>query len=127
MLIGRIGANDEKVVGCGDAAVAGTGGKDGDVTGTNGNVSPAFATENEIGVAGGKAEDLVRCGMVMVERIDAVAPLRRPAVGCKEPFHYVGKAGRDDDGVSIEKNGQGIVGHPAIWLKMKLLRCDGGC
>ncbi len=90
VLVGRVGSDDEEVVGGGEAAVASTGREDEDVAGLDGDGFPSFAAEDEIGVAGSEAEDLVRGGVVVVEGVDAVAPLRRPAVGGEEALHLCG-------------------------------------
>jgi hypothetical protein len=62
-----IGADDEEVVGGGDAAVSGAGGEDKDVASLDGEGWATFSAEDDSCVAGGDAEDFVCVGMVMVE------------------------------------------------------------
>src|SRR3984957_5227770 len=87
----RVGADDQKVVRCGDAAVAGASWKDGDIARVDGDGLATFSAENEVGMATGKAKDFVCGGVVVVEVVDAVAPLRRPSVSGEEPLHRGGK------------------------------------
>lgn len=51
----------------------------------------AFSAENELSVASGKAQNFVGGGVIVVEVVDAVAPLRRPSVGGEEVLHRGGK------------------------------------
>ena len=86
----------------------------------------AFSSEDEISVAGGEAQDFVRGGVVVVEVVDAVAPLRGPAVGGEEMLHGVGEGVRwiwaGWKGVTVEEDWQRTVGHPAVGLQVELLR-----
>ena len=90
MFVLGVSADYEKVVGGRDAAVTGAGGEHEYVACVYGDGFAAFSAEDEVGVARGKAKDFVRSGVVVVEGVDTVAPLRRPLVGGEEPFHGVG-------------------------------------
>jgi hypothetical protein len=71
-------------------------------------------------VTGGEAEDFVRGGVVVVEGIDAVAPLRRPAVAVEEGFAGRGGVAAGGEGAAIKKHGKAwIVGHPAVGFEME--------
>src|SRR6266481_3626364 len=94
MFVLRVGADDEEVGGGLDAAVAGARRESDDIAGVDGDRLAAFSAEDEVGVAGGEAQDFVRGGVVVVEVVDAVAPLRGPAVGGEEALHGVGEGVR---------------------------------
>ena len=51
----RVGADDEEVVGSIDAAVACSGGENGDVASVNGDWFATFASEDEVGVTRSEA------------------------------------------------------------------------
>ena len=54
----------------------------------------------------------------MVIGIDAVAPLRWPAIPGEEGLHAAGAVRIGGDGGAIEEDGKaGVVGHPAVWLQ----------
>ena len=59
-----VGADDEEVVRCSDAAVAGSGGKHKDVAGADGDRFVAFAAEDEVSLASSEAKYLVRGGVI---------------------------------------------------------------
>jgi hypothetical protein len=90
MLAGWIGTDNEEVVRGGDAAMACTGGEDGDISGANGHGCSLLSPKHDLRVAGGESQNFVRSGVIVVEVEDAVTPLRRPAVLCEEAFHDVG-------------------------------------
>ena len=93
MFVLRVGPDDEEVVGGGDAAVAGAGGKNEDVAGVNCDSLAPFAAEDKISVASCEAEDLMCGRVVVVERVDAIAPLGRPSVGRKDALHVGSEVG----------------------------------
>jgi hypothetical protein len=88
-----VGADDEEVVGGGDAAVAGASGKNEDIAGVNSDSLAAFAAEDKIRVTGCEAEDFVGGRVVVMEGVDAIAPLRWPSVGREDSFHVGGEVG----------------------------------
>jgi hypothetical protein len=93
VLVLRIGADDEEVVGGGDAAVSGAGGEDEDIAGVNCDSLAAFAAEDKIRVTGCEAEYLVCGRVVVVEGVDAVAPLRWPSVSREDALHVGSEVG----------------------------------
>lgn len=127
MFVLGVGADDEEVVGSGDAAVAGPSRKDEDIAGVDGDRFAAFSTEDEVCVTLGEAKHLVRCGMVMVKIVDTVAPLRRPSIDGEEALHCGGKIVVCRHGVAVDQNRQRAIGHPAVRFEMELLRrhCGG--
>jgi len=125
VLVLGIGSDDEEVIRGGDAAVAGAGGENEDISGLDGDGLATFAAEDEVGVTTGEAQDLVGGGMIVVEGVDPVAPLRRPSVGGKGALHVSGQVAVGFEHTSIEQNRKRAVGHPAVWLQMNLLRGDG--
>jgi len=82
----------------------------------------AFTAQHQVCVAGREAKNLVRCGVVVVEGVDTVAPLGRPFVRGEDALHFVGEIGARWKSASIQKNGQWAVRHPAVGFEMKLLR-----
>ena len=140
-LVGWVGADDEEVGRGGEAAVAGAGGEDGDVAGADDDlaagglagcgVGVGWAAEDEVRGAGGEAEDLVGGGVEVVEVVDAVAPLRGPAVLLEGALHDGGEVG----GVWIKRlaveqyRQRGVVGNPAVAGEVEGFRrggLDGG-
>jgi hypothetical protein len=116
LLIGRIDADDEKIGGGREAAVAGVGGEHGDVADVDGDFVAVFASEHQVRGARDEAEDLVRGRVVVVKVVDAVAPLRRQSVAGED-----GLKGRSGivalalQCAAIEEDGQVlVVGHPAF-------------
>ena len=77
---------------------------------------PPGTAEQEARTARREAEDLVRRGVVVVEVVDPVAPLRRPALAPEESLEGGGGiGGAGDDGRPVEEDRQvGIVRHPAV-------------
>jgi len=118
----RVGADDEEVVGGSDAAVAGSCREHNYVAGVNGDRFAAFAAENQISVAGGEAQHLVRGGVIVMEIVDSVAPLRRPLVGGEEVLHCFCEIVAGWKGVAVEEYRQRTVWHPAVGLEVELLR-----
>ena len=51
-----------------------------DVASMNGELVSAFPAQDQSGLTAGEAKDLMRRGVVVVEGVDAVSPLWRPAV-----------------------------------------------
>ena len=79
-LVRRIGADDEKIARRLEAEMAGAGRQQGDVPRRDRDLVAARAAEHETRLSRGEAQHLVRVGVIVVKGIDAVAPLRRPAV-----------------------------------------------
>jgi len=138
---GWVGADDEEVGRGGEAAVAGAGGEDGDVAGADDDlaagglvgcgVGVGWAAEDEVRGAGGEAEDLVGGGVVVVEVVDAVAPLRGPAVLLEGALHHGSKIRRVRiKRLAVEQHRQrGVVGDPAVAGEVEGFRrggLDGG-
>lgn len=123
VLAGWIGADNEEVGGAGELAVAGAGGKKEDVAGAEGELAAGRQTfpgaaEDEAGFAAGKAEDFVGGGVEVVKGVDAVSPLRRPAIGGEEGLHAGGGVACGWHGGAVEQDGQaGVVGHPAVRME----------
>ena len=105
----RVGADDEEVGGGIDAAVYGAGGEYDDVACVDSDGLAALSAEDEVGLAGGEAQDFVCGGVVMMEVVDAVAPLWRPAIGGEEALHRVREIGPDRKGVAIEERQPDLV------------------
>jgi len=132
VLAGWVGADDEEVWGAAELAVAGAGGEGDDVAGVEGEVvaglftpsATSWAAEGDADFAGGYAEDLVGGGVEVVEGVDAVAPLRGPAVGGEGLFHGGGGlfCGGVGEGVAVEEDGEvRVVGHPSVGLEEEVL------
>jgi hypothetical protein len=116
LLTSRIGADDEEIGRSRKAAVAGARGKKDNVAGVDADLTPTFAAEEQACRPGNEAEDFVRCGMVVVEIVNAVAPLRRPFVATKERFACGGGivVAKIRD-TAVEQHGQALViRNPAI-------------
>ena len=121
VLVLGVCADDEEVVGGCDAAVAGSGGEHNDVACVNGHGLAAFTAQDEVGVTFSEAEHLVGGGVIVVEGVDAVAPLRRPSIGSEEPLHCCGAVVAWRYGAAVDEDWQGIVWHPAIGFQVELL------
>ena len=63
---------------------------DGDITRFEGNVGAVRTTELDFYGGAGAAEDLMRAGMIMLNRINPVDPGAAPAMRCKGPDHGIG-------------------------------------
>ena len=60
----------------------------------------------------------MRGGVEVVEGVDAVSPLGRPAVGGEEGLHAGGGVARGGDGGAVEQDREArVVGHPAVWVE----------
>ena len=81
----------------------------------------AFTAQHQVCVAGGETKNLVCCRVVVVEGVDAVAPLWQPSVGSEGAFHFGAEIGTRWKSASIQKNGQWAVRHPAVGFEVKLL------
>jgi hypothetical protein len=101
--------------------VAGAGRQDEDVPGVNGDGFSAFAAQHQVCVAGRESENLVSCGVVVVEGVDAITPLWRPFVSGEDALHVRGEIGARWKSASIQKNGESAVRHPTVGFEMKLL------
>ena len=121
MLIGRVGADNQEIVTGFKVAVTGSGGEDGYISGLDGDLAPVFSAKHQTGVAGREAEDFMGSGVIVVEIVDAVAPLRRPAVTLEDLLEDgcgIGIAG--SDGGAVEQDGETlVVRHPAVAGKVE--------
>ena len=64
----------------------------------------------------------MRGGVIVVEVVDAVAPLRGPTVGGEEVLHCVCEIVACWEGAAVEEDWQRAVRHPAVGLEVELLR-----
>ena len=87
--------------------------KDSDVSGVDGESSSLLSAKHNFGAPGSEAKNLVRGRVVMMEGVDTVAPLRRPAVLCEDALHDIGEIGCNAEGLAVEKHAKGAVRHPA--------------
>ena len=115
-LVGRIGADDEKIARRLEAEMAGARRQQGDVPRRDRDLVAARAAEHETRAAGGEAQHLVHVGVIVVKGIDPVAPLGRPAVAPEQILERRCRiAARDGHGLAIEQHRQAwIVRHPAV-------------
>jgi hypothetical protein len=122
VLVLRVGADDQEVLGGRDAAMAGSSGQNKNIARMNRYRLAAFSTEDQVSMARSEAKHLVRGGVVVMKVIDAIAPLRRPSVHGEEALHFRSEILTDGHDAAIEEDGQRAVWHPAIRFEMKLLR-----
>ena len=105
--------------------MTGAGGKQQDIAGPDRQVSAARTSQRDVGRSCGDAEHFMALRAVVVEIVDAVSPLRRPAVLGKAPFHrrsQIGRLGRK--GRLIDQHREpGIVRYAIPFFEMK--RGDG--
>lgn len=66
--------------------MAGAGGKNGDIAGTDCDFVAVFAAEHQPCRSGDEPQHLMRGRVVVVIVVHAVAPLRRPAIAGEECF-----------------------------------------
>ena len=116
MLIGRISANHQKVLAAPQVAMPCPGWQHGNVTGLHRDFAAAFSAQHQARMASRKSENLVRRGVVVVKIVDAIAPLRRPAVSLKSLLENQGWIGpRGLKGAMIDHNREAlVVGHPLV-------------
>jgi hypothetical protein len=122
-LVWRVGANHEKVGTGFEPAVSGPGGQYSDVACIDFDFVAVRSAKHEACCAAGKAEHLVSGGVIMVEGIDTVAPLRGPAGAPEDGLvcrRWIVACGIDD--AAIEKNRQSrVVRHPAVRSQLQNL------
>lgn len=96
--------------------MSGAGGEEGDVSGADRDFVAVFATQHETCVTGGEAENFMGGGVVVMEIVDAVTPLRPPSVASEKLFEEDGGIGlRGVNDGAIKENGEVfVVGHPAV-------------
>lgn len=101
--------------------MAGSSREEGDVSSAEGDFVTVFAAEHEACVTGGEAEDFMGGGVVVMEIVDAVTPLGRPAVASEKLFEEgsrIGLGGVQDG--AVEEDGEPfVVGHPAVAGEME--------
>ena len=107
ILAWRIRADGEEIGRTVSFTMPAAGGKHDHIPRIYGGLPSAFATEDKACGSGGESEDLVHIGMVMMESVDVIAPLRGPSVAGERPLKDGGRVGRTGDfkGVSIEQHG----------------------
>src|SRR5438270_12367353 len=82
----RVSADDQEV-GARRFALVGDPGRDhDDIAGTQFDALPTLATKPDPGLAGGDAEHLMRGAVIVVMRVDAVAPGAGPAMLGEQPL-----------------------------------------
>src|SRR5581483_8241060 len=84
----------------------------------------ALAPKHDLGRAGPDAKHLVRSRVIVMKAVDAVAPLRWPAIARKERLKDRGRivaTGRERSAIEQHRQMR-IVRHPAISLKLQQLR-----
>jgi hypothetical protein len=77
-----------------------------DVAGGDLDGQPVLPAEPHFGRAAGDAEHLVRARMVVVLRVDAVAPGIGPAIGGKQPLASGGTVAGGGDRAAVDDNRQ---------------------
>src|SRR5215467_8344587 len=101
--------------------MAGAGRQQGHIARGDRNLVATGPSQHEPRAPGGEAQHLVRIAMVVVKAIDAVAPLRRPAVAPKQLLKRGrGIATPDGHYLSVEQHWQArIVGHTVVGAKLQ--------
>jgi hypothetical protein len=69
-------------------AMTGTGGQNRDITRANHNLAPILASKYQCRTPLNKTEHLVCGGVVMMEIVHAISPLRRPAIAQKRGLEF---------------------------------------
>src|ERR1035437_93876 len=115
VLAGWIGAYDQEIGAAAEVAVAGAGGEHYNIACLYRKLMAVFAAEDEAGVGGGGSQNFVCRGVVVMEVVNPIAPLRRPAVAGEGGLEYRRRVHAcDNEGVPIDEDGKGVVvGHPA--------------
>ena len=90
MLIRRIGPDNQKVHAGLQSAMTGPSGQNGDIPGVHDNLFAFFSTEHQPAFSAGKAEHFMSCRMVMMEIVDSISPLRRPAISPEKALKFPG-------------------------------------
>jgi hypothetical protein len=116
MLIGRISADHKKILTAPKVAMARPSRQHSNISGVHCDFMPAFPAEHQAPLPSHKTQDLVRRGVVVVKIVDAIAPLRRPAVPLKSLLENQGWIGpRGLKGAMIDHNREAlVVGHPPV-------------
>src|SRR6185503_5872783 len=90
--------------------MASTGGKHDHVTGGESKLVTAGPAENYARVPGCNAQNFVCCGVIVVKIVDAVPPLRWPAVANKTLFEIQSRIGTGNVEHSVvKKDGKTVV------------------
>jgi hypothetical protein len=129
MLIGRISSDHKKILTAPKVAMARSSRQHSNISGVHCDFMPAFPAEHQAPLPSRKTQDLVRRGVEMVKIVDAIAPLRRPAVPLKSLLENQGWIGpRGLKGAMIDHNRKAlVVGHPSVARELKHLGLRGFC
>lgn len=129
-LVGRVGADDGEIFVRTKIAVPRPRWKQSDIATTHLNRSGLRTTKHETGRAVGKAQNFVPQAVIVVKRIDAIPPLRWPAVMGKQVLIDRLTARPRFQRIAIDDDGKiRIVRHPVIGAQRKdvHVRCRGAC
>ena len=88
MLIRRISADHQEVRTGFDATMSRARRENGNVTGMHRDFAPVRASKDQPGGAARKGKRLMHRRMIMMERIDAISPLRRPTVALEQRLEF---------------------------------------
>jgi hypothetical protein len=110
MLIRRIGADDQKVVARVEPAMPGSNWQNSNVARFHDYLAPIWTSKHEARAAGSKSQNLMRRRMVVMDVVNAVAPLRRPSVASEGGFEQrSGIIAGDHDRVLVEEHGKARI------------------
>lgn len=101
--------------------------KDSDIPGSHYDLMAVLAAEHEPRLTACETEDLVRSRVIVMKVIDAIAPLRRPAIALKKIFKMrCGISSRYRNSIPIKEHWKVlIVRHPAIARQLQRFRPGG--
>ncbi len=125
ILSGRVGANHQEIRAGLDPAMAGPGGQQRHVASLDIDFPPLGSAQHQPRGPCREAENFVRGGVIVMIAVNAVAPLRRPAMTSKQPLEASGHRLRVALGqhAPVQQHGQaGIVRNPAVALEKQGLR-----
>ncbi len=104
-------SHNEKVRGVALALMAYSSRNDNNVAGADSGLWAAFASKADARFATRDTEELVCCGVIMVERVHCVAPCWRPVIFAEELLTCFGCVAGHGEGVAInEQRNVGVVG-----------------
>jgi hypothetical protein len=126
LLARRIGADDQEIRRGGETAMTRAGRQEDDVACADEDLASAFAAEEKTRRASDKAEDFVSGGVIVVEVIDTVAPLRWPPVTFEERFAGGGGIGAAAvEHTAVEQNREAfVVRNPEVTREAESLRAE---
>jgi len=129
MLIGRISAHHKKILAAPKVAMTRPSRQHSNISGVHCDFIPAFSAQHQARLPSRKAQNFVRRGVVMVKIVDAIAPLRWPAIALKSLLENQGWIGpRGLKGAMIDHDWEAlVVGHPSVARELKHLGLRGFC